>query len=501
MKMPEETTVKSANPIEQRFRKIRRYHYFFFFILFLSKLPLFWHFISLIFLSPRMDFYCDVNKGGKNYCPCENPRWDTSVFTKTIQTKFNLHCERQWLVTLTQSTVYIGTLFGSYGFGRWSDKWGRRSACVYSCLTLTVSGCLLSFMPGIVSFLIVRFIEGAACGGYVVVVFVFLVEFCGPNNREIVSVLFHIPPNFGHATLAAVSYLLRDCDYFQLAISVPLIIFVSMRCLLYESPKWLLDLGRLDEAADVMGKIDKFNKEPNPSMKPELEAFRASMTSNTKVTFWEIFKHKRLTINFVCMAYIYFVCGMGFYGVSQYIGHMSGDIHKNVALSGLLLIPGTCIALLLIKVLSRRQFLMLTSLISGVFIIIVVFLNEDLNLLKVIFACICNSGFYLSFLVAFLYGVELFPTSIRSSALGTLSTISRIGQIVAPQINTLSPFAAALTFGIMAIIGTALCIPLPETKNVELPSTVEDTKIQDKAKKVKHNVEGATSDQEAAPSK
>ncbi|XP_013200157.2 solute carrier family 22 member 1-like [Amyelois transitella] len=473
--MREQSIVKNANPIEKYFNVIHRYQYFLFIILFLSKLPVFWHFISLIFLSPRMDFHCD---GVKNQCPCDDPDWDTSVFTKTIQIKFGLHCDRSWLVSLTQSAIYFGSLIGAIVFGLWSDKLGRLSACTYSCLLLATSGCLLIVMPEIFSFLIMRCIEGAALGGYTVTVFVFLVEFCGTNNREIVSALFHLPPNFGHASIAGVSYLLRDCDHFQLALSAPLFLFVVMRCVTYESPKWLLDKCRVDDAARVMDKIAKFNKDTSPSMKPELETYRASMTESTQMKFVEIFKHRRLAINLSCMGYIYFICGMGFYGVSQYIGHMSGDIHKNVALSGLLLLPGTIAATVLLKILSRRLFLILTNLFSGVFIIIVVFLSDDLSLPRVILACICNCFFYMSFLVAFLYGVELFPTTVRSSALGTLSMISRIGQIIAPQINTLSPFAAGLTFGILAVIGAGLCIPLPETKNKELPSTLEDTKVE-----------------------
>lgn len=176
------------------------------------------------------------------------------------------------------------------------------------------------------------------------------------------------------------------------------------------------------------------------------------------------------------MSFMYFVCGMGYYGVSQYIGEMSGNIHVNVALSGLLLLPGTILCTCLLKILGRRPFLMSTNLLSGIFMIIVICTPEHLNWVRVILACISNCFFFMSFIIAFLYGVELFPTSVRNSVLGFLSVLSRLGQIINPPINALSQFTAGIIFGVMAITAGSLCYFLPETKDIELPSWLEDSK-------------------------
>lgn len=176
------------------------------------------------------------------------------------------------------------------------------------------------------------------------------------------------------------------------------------------------------------------------------------------------------------MSIIYFVCGMGYYGVSQYIGKMSGDIHLNVALSGALLIPGTITAAFLLQILRRRFFLMATNFLSGTFMIIVIIIPEHAATARVLTACICNTFFFISFIIVFLYGVELFPTSVRNSVLGFLSVLSRVGQICAPPINALPQVVSGTIFGLMAILGGLLCLPLPETKNVELPSSLEDSK-------------------------
>lgn len=181
-------------------------------------------------------------------------------------------------------------------------------------------------------------------------------------------------------------------------------------------------------------------------------------------------------MNLGCMSVVFFVCGMGYYGVSQYIGLMSGNIHINVAISGTLLIPGTITAFFLLKIFKRRTFLMATMFLSGITMITVICIPAHMNFCRVVVACICNCFFFISFIIVFLFGVELFPTTIRNSVLGFLSFISRVGQIVAPQINSLPATASGGIFGAMAIIGSLLCYPLPETKNTELPSSLEDTK-------------------------
>lgn len=126
-----------------------------------------------------------------------------------------------------------------------------------SCLCVAVTGCLVSVMPTAVSYIIMRCLEGIGTGGAIVTGFVYVVEYCGTRYRDIVAALYHIPLTIGHVTLAGVSYLLRNFNQFQLALSVPMFAVALMWVLLYESPKWLMDSGKVDKAAKVIKKIDK----------------------------------------------------------------------------------------------------------------------------------------------------------------------------------------------------------------------------------------------------
>lgn len=82
--------------------------------------------------------------------------------------------------------------------------------------------------------------------------FVLTMELIGPKYRETIGILYQIPFNLGHLSLPLFGYYLREWHKFQLAISIPSIVFLSYYYLLPESPRWLLTAGRADEAADIL---------------------------------------------------------------------------------------------------------------------------------------------------------------------------------------------------------------------------------------------------------
>lgn len=125
------------------------------------------------------------------------------------------------------------------------------------CFFMAVAGCLVSAMPTTASFIFMRCVEGFGVGGAIVTGYVFVVEYCGTRYRDTVTALYHLPLNIGHISLAGISYLLRDCDMLQLALSIPMFLCVLTWWLLYESPKWLMDSDQIEKAANVMLKIAK----------------------------------------------------------------------------------------------------------------------------------------------------------------------------------------------------------------------------------------------------
>lgn len=71
----------------------------------------------------------------------------------------------------------------------------------------------------------------------------------------------------------------------------------------------------------------------------------------------------------------------------------------------------------------------------------------------------------------------MLPTLIRSGGVGTLSTFSRFGALLAPFVPLLKvvyEFLPLLLFGTVAFISGLLAIWLPETLGKKLPDTIEE---------------------------
>ncbi|CAG5095248.1 Similar to Orct2: Organic cation transporter-like protein (Drosophila melanogaster) [Cotesia congregata] len=156
------------------------------------------------------------------------------------------------------------------------------------------------------------------------------------------------------------------------------------------------------------------------------------------------------------------VCGMGLFGMTQYIGQVGGDIFVNFAVSGATQIP-------------------------------------DLAWLRLILACFGIVGMSVSFTTVYLFSGELFPTVVRNIGVGTSSMCARIGSMVAPFVVSLSlvrGFLPPLIFGTFPLIGAVLALFLPETNGCQLPETLQDG--EDFGKKIKKSLKVKESEAEIA---
>ena len=80
-----------------------------------------------------------------------------------------------------------------------------------------------------------------------------------------------------------------------------------------------------------------------------------------------------------------------------------------------------------------------------------------------------------SFSVIYIHSNEIFPTTIRNSAMGLVSFATRIGGITAPflaKLGNVLPNMHFLIFGLMTIISGILNAYLPETKGQPLPENI-----------------------------
>ena len=87
---------------------------------------------------------------------CTDYDYDTSLFTSTVVSDFNLVCGRQYIQTLSKTIYMMGMLVGSFVFGWMGDMCGRRMAFLATtiCLTLGSVGCAVA--PNVEMYIVAR---------------------------------------------------------------------------------------------------------------------------------------------------------------------------------------------------------------------------------------------------------------------------------------------------------------------------------------------------------
>ena len=308
-------------------------------------------------------------------------------------------------------------------------------------------------------------------------------EIIGIQWRELISVLFQIPFNLGHLTLAGFAYFLTDWRSLQFALSIPSVILISYFWLIPESPRWLYTVGRIDDTVTVLTKAAKVNKLPTENIREELVAHKnksAESDSKCKGNIMDLVRTPNMRKKSLAIFFNWFVCGLAFFGVAQYIGQLSGDIYANVAISAALELPGTIVCIYSMKTLGRKKTLMFSNILTGVSMLAIAVVPKESTNITVILASLGIIGMSSSFPTAYLYAGELFPTVVRNIGVGTSSMVARLGSMLAPFVaglSTQSHYLPPLIFGIIPIVGAAMVLFLPETKGVQLPETLEDGEL------------------------
>ncbi|XP_045449762.1 organic cation transporter protein-like [Melitaea cinxia] len=467
------------DPMTKAIGAIGKWQIWICFVVFLVKFPVAWHQMSIIFLAPPVNFTCSSNDEFDNKClsNCTKYKYDHSVFGETIISQWDLICEKAWLKNLTQTIFMLGILVGNMLFGHLSDRFGRRIPFLGAVFLQLIAGVTTAYSVNWYMFTSLRFLLAVATGGTMVTSFVLIMELIGTKYRDTIGILYQIPFNLGHLTLPLFGYFLRNWNTFQLAISLPSILFLSYYFLLPESPRWLMTAGRVEDTLTILKRIAKRNGRPTENIDSSIQKMAVDMNSvHEKASFFALFQTPRLRVRTLAICFNWFVCGFCFFGVSQYIGHVSGNIFSNVTISASILVPGTIISIYANQLLGRKITLMSSNCVTGLSCLLLAVVPTS-TASHLTLGCIGLWGMSISFATVYLYAGELFPTVVRNSGVGLSSTVARVGSMVAPFVATLAHTSAwlpPLAFGVVPLIGSCLCIILPDTRGKKLPDTLEE---------------------------
>ncbi|XP_047474618.1 solute carrier family 22 member 6-like isoform X2 [Penaeus chinensis] len=434
---------------------------------------------------------------------CPFIEYDTSLFTSTVTSDFDLVCERAWLRPLYVTLYMIGGLLGSLAGGYVGDRWGRRRAVQLASLTNALTVIATVFSPSYPLVLVMRVLAGITMTSMVISGWSLSLECCPCKYRGLLGMLLGLPYSVSVICCAGIAYLIRTWQFLFLASASPVLILLPISFLMDESPRWLLQKGRVDEARVVLQRAVQLNNaEKASSLHATIEKL-IEVTATDKISTrdgeqktssvvaalletWAYIRTPAMCKIIIATAILWFLHNNLYLGVALNANNFSSDDpFLYVALTGVMDGSAILATTPLTAKLGRRVLVWAGFAVGGVFFLAELLVPEDFSWVKWIFVM---GGFFLiagSLQVNYMYAPELFPTESRARGFAFVQLAGNVGSACAPLVTDVVSqyawWAAGVTFGCAGIVGSFLLPLLPETRNQPLPETLED--VQNRGRK------------------
>jgi MFS transporter, putative metabolite:H+ symporter len=333
--------------------------------------------------------------------------------------------------------LFVGTLF----FSRISDRFGRRAIFSFSLLWYSVCTMVMAFQTTAPAINFWRFLAGVGIGVELVTIDTYLSELV-PKETRGQAFAFNQFMSFSAVPVAAlVSWLLMPTHFAGLdgwrwvvilgASGAIFVWFIRRR--IPESPRWLEQHGRIDEADRVMSEIEERVRADTGRELPAPQPMAAEgvSSSNRWAEMWSPAYRSR-TITLIVLNLFQ---ALGYYGFANWAPTflLSKGIEATRSLEYTLLIAiaspvGPLLGAAFADKIERKWQIAWSALCIGAFGVL--FALQKTSVGVVFFGVLITlASNWMSF-TYHAYQAELYPTRMRAQAVGFVYSWSRLGAIV-----------------------------------------------------------------------
>ena len=442
------------------------------------------HMLQYAFVSFHVDFTCISS--GQNYsneCPDNSVANCDDIFFFTqhrssIVSEFSLVCDQSYKSKATMSAFMAGVMMGAFVLGKFADLYGRKVCLSSTTLGVLVFNTLSALVPSYSLYLLAKFSVGFFQAGFILASFVLSNELVGPSKRGLVGMVFQSSFALFIVLLSLLAYIVQHWRRLTLAISVCGAPCLALNLLIPESPRWLLSQNRRREALKVLNDIAAGNGTVlTEKMKLEVSSGGGKAEKVYQEGLLDLFRTVPLALLTLTQIYSWFVNSAAYYGLTLAAGTAGGSLYTATALSGAVEVPAYVLTNFLLNITGRRTILSFFMIVGGFSCLGIQVFSRLLPAVVQSMALLGKLCLAASFAVIYIHSGEIFPTTIRNSAMGLVSVSARVGGILAPFIVTLgslSPNLQFTVFGLMSLTAGLLNLKLPETLGARLPETVSE---------------------------
>ncbi|KAM9720112.1 solute carrier family 22 member 13 isoform 3-T3 [Menidia menidia] len=397
-------------------------------------------------------------------------------YQSTIVTDFDLVCERSNMAEVSQTIFMTGMLAGSFVFGPGANSYGRRRTTQIPIVLLLAFSAAAGLAPNFAVYMASQFVVGAALGGYRINSVVLATEWIGISRRSLASCMSQLFSCLGQCTMAGLVYAVRDWRKAQYVMAGAQALVFLYIWWIPESARWLLGQGRTAEAKTLIRKVAAINKkEIQEDLLDEVVGEQKVQSGGFKTIFTSAVLVKHLLI----ISFAWFSLNLGYFCLVLNVGKFGLNIFLAQFLFGISEAPAHLLCIWVLEVLGRKKSLVSTLLMGGFVCLLTLAFPE--NSAVVVTVLVSVGKFFLNWAgsVAMVYIQELFPTTVRQTAVGLGSLAYRVAGLLSPLINMLAVYHRSvpiIIFSSLAVVSGALVLLLPETGRKELPDSADDAK-------------------------
>jgi putative MFS transporter len=363
------------------------------------------------------------------------------------------------------STGYIGQIAGALFFGWLAERRGRMSALQWSVVVMSLFSLLCAAAQDYNSLFVFRLLQGVGLGGEVPVAAAYINEIFKAKGRGRFVVLYEYVFGLGIFIASLLGYLLvprLGWESMFILGALPALAIIFMRRHLPESPRWLATHGRLDEAEEILTRVETDATRGGKVELPPIVLGPAMVAKKTHVMELLEGRYLRRTLTVWVMWFgSYFLT----YGLTTWFPTLWTTVYKLSVSDSLFWTMITRLLSLLLSlgiawyfdIVGRKVWFTGGLLVAAAAMLVLWLMGPATPFFTVlVLTTIASSGTGILNAALYLYNPELYPTRLRAlgTSIGTawLRVASVAGPIVTGYIMATSSLNTAwLVFGLVVL--------------------------------------------------